>query len=53
MEPLKTKKNMCEILQISLPTLNNWMKSGKVKYVKIGRCVRFLNEEVERLKRGE
>ena len=53
METLKTKEELCEILQISLSTLNNWMKSGKVKYLKIGRCVRFLNEEVERLKMGE
>ena len=53
METLKTKKDLCQILQISLPTLNKWMKSGKVKYVKIGRSVRFRDAEIERLKRGE
>lgn len=53
METLKTKKDLCEILKISLSTLNNWMKSGKVKYIKIGNNVRFCDKEIERLKRGE
>ena len=53
MDTLKSKKDLCEIFQISLGTVNNWMKTGKIKYLKIGNSVRFLNEEVERLKRGE
>lgn len=53
MDTLKTKKDLCEIFQISLGTVNNWMKTGKIKYLKIGNSVRFLNEEVERLKWGE
>ena len=53
MDTLKTKKDLCEIFQISLGTVNNWMKTGKIKYLKIGNSVRFLNEEVERLKRSE
>ena len=53
MDTLKTKKDLCEIFQISIGAVNNWMKTGKIKYIKIGRSVRFSNEEVERLKRGE
>lgn len=50
---MKTKKDLCEIFRVSLGTVNNWIKQGKIKAVKIGRSVRFSEEEIERLKRGE
>lgn len=50
---MKTKKEICEIFKVSIGTVNNWIKSGKIKAVKIGRAVRIQDEEVERLKRGE
>ena len=50
---MKTKKDLCEIFRVSLGTVNNWIKQGKIKAVKIGHSVRFSDEEVERLKRSE
>lgn len=50
---MKTKKDLCEIFQVSLGTVNNWIRDGRIKIVKIGRTVRIPDEEVERLKRGE
>lgn len=50
---MKTKKELCEIFKVSIGTVNNWIKNGKIKAVKIGRAVRVPDEEVERLKRGE
>ena len=52
-ENMKTKKDVCEIFKISLGTVNNWIKQGKIKVVKIERTVRIPEEEIERLKRGE
>ena len=50
---MKTKKDICEIFKVSLGTVNNWIKQGKIKVVKIERTVRIPEEEIERLKRGE
>lgn len=50
---VKTKNDVCEIFKVSLGTVNNWIKQGKIKVVKIGRTVRISEEEIERLKRGE
>lgn len=50
---MKTKKEVCEIFKVSLGTVNNWIKQGKIKVVKIERTVRIPEEEIERLKRGK
>lgn len=52
-EQMKTKNDVCEIFKVSLGTVNNWIKQGKIKVVKIGRSVRISEEEIERLKKGE
>ena len=43
-----TQKQVAELLQISRRTLFAWMKTGRLPYVKIGRCVRFLQGDVLR-----
>lgn len=50
---MKTKKELCEIFKVSIGTVNNWIKNGTIKAVKIGKVVRIPDEEVERLKRGK
>lgn len=50
---MKTKSDVCKIFKVSLGTVNNWIKEGKIKAVKIGRSVRISEEEIDRLKRGE
>lgn len=41
-----TKKEICEIYAISLPTVNRMMKRG-MPYYKVGKLVRFYPEEVK------
>mgnify|MGYP006080380817 CR=1 FL=1 len=42
------KKEVMEYLNCSKGTIDNWMKSGKLEYIKIGRLVRFDKEIVDR-----
>ena len=51
-DTVKTKKDVCEIFKVSIGTVNKWIKSGKIKVVKIGKVVRISEEEIERLKKG-
>jgi len=56
MNKLLTKKEVCKLLQISLPTLNRYTKQGLV-YYKHGYFVRFKKKDVDkwvnsRIKKG-
>ena len=44
-----TRKETAAILRISLPTLTEWCKEGKVPAYKIGSRVRFVKKEIEQL----
>ena len=44
-----SKKEVCEILRISIGSLDGLMKRGEINYVKINRSVRFRIEEVRSL----
>lgn len=46
---LLTEQNVAELLQVSVKTLQGqrWMKIG-IPYLKIGRSVRYRQEDVER-----
>ena len=48
-------KQMCELLHVERRTVYRWLKSGKVKGVRVGRKWLFDREQVERLltKRGQ
>jgi len=49
---LLTRKKVCELLHISLPTLHKWIKQGKLTSYKLGnKPVRLKQEDVERLLR--
>ena len=43
-----TVKEVMEILKVSRTAVNNWMKSGKLKYHKVGRLVRIKSEDLKR-----
>lgn len=44
-----TRKETCQILRISLPTLGNYVKQGIIKKYRIGRRVLFKKVEIESL----
>ena len=43
---LLTRKEVAIICEVSLSTIDRWMKQGKLNYFKIGRSVRFRKEQV-------
>ena len=47
MKELYTKTDLAEQLSVSIGTINNHMKSGNLKYLKIGKAVRFADNDVE------
>jgi len=42
-----------DLLKTSRPTFYRWLRSGKIKGMKIGRQWRFYREDIERFMRGE
>ena len=46
-------KQVADILNVSRQTVLNWVKSGYVKAVKIGRQYRIEQSEIERLRSGK
>jgi len=44
---LRTRKEVAEILGISLPTLHTWTKEGIIKAYRIGNSVRYKIEDIE------
>ena len=47
-----TRNEVCEMLQISLATLTNWCKEGRLKASKQGKVVRFYKKDVLELLRS-
>lgn len=43
---LLTKKELAVILKASIPSIDRWMKTGKIPYIKVGRKVLFNQETV-------
>ena len=43
---LLTKKDLCEYLKCSIGSVDNFMKDGRIKYIKLGKMVRFDKDEV-------
>jgi excisionase family DNA binding protein len=46
-KPYLTRKEVCKILQISLPTLSDWAKQGFIKSHRIGSRILFKAEEID------
>lgn len=47
MNNLYTKIDLSELLSVSVGTIDNQMKGGKLPYVKFGKAVRFREEDVD------
>lgn len=52
-EELITTTELLKILKISKITLYDWIKKGKVRYIRIGKEYRFDRKELDRLLKGE
>jgi|TARA_B100000809_G_scaffold256512_2_gene296578 excisionase family DNA binding protein len=49
MENLYTKYDLSDLLKVSIGTIDNKMKEGTLNYMKIGKSVRFTEEDVSTL----
>lgn len=47
MDPVLTKEQAAEHLQVTVRTIDAWMKRGLIPYLKIGRTVRIRAREVD------
>ncbi len=45
---LITKKELCKYLKCSVGTIDNLMKEGKIKYIKLGKMVRFDKQDIDK-----
>ena len=45
---LLSKRDLCDMLDFSLGSINNMIKHNKISYYKIGKSVRFDYEEVDK-----
>ncbi len=50
-EEMLTRKEVCERLQISNPTLHRWVKEGYLKPVKVGSTKRYRESDINKLLR--
>ncbi|HBM15134.1 MAG TPA: hypothetical protein DD381_02130 [Lentisphaeria bacterium] len=48
-----TVKESCKRLKISKPTLYQLIKRGRIKPIKLMKCTRVLESEIEKILRGE
>lgn len=46
-DELLTRKEVAEMLSISLPTLHEWTKEGTIKAYRIGRAIRYKHDDVQ------
>ena len=44
---LLTKKDLCKYLKCSIGSVDNFMKNGRIKYIKLGKMVRFDKDEID------
>lgn len=49
MKNLYTIKEVSEALRISEGTLRDWIQYRRIPFVRIGRCIRFRQEDIERI----
>ena len=47
MDKLYTKNDLSKNLKLSVSTIDNHMKEGKINYLKIGKSVRFSKPDVK------
>lgn len=46
-------EEVAKILKLSEATIRKWILLKKIKYIKVGNSVRILQDELDRLMKGE
>jgi excisionase family DNA binding protein len=47
-----TRKQVASKFQVSESVINKWIREGKVRVIKLGRCVRISAAELQRVLQG-
>lgn len=50
---MKTTQEVAEFFNVTSQTVRNWVKSGKIEYIKIGRGIRIPEEAIEKILKKE
>jgi len=50
---LLNTQHIAEYLDVSTSTIRSWVKHGKIPYMKLGKCVRFDLNELNKWLRGK
>lgn len=48
MDKLYTTKELADLLQVNRMSIYNWVRRGKLSYIKLGSLVRFSEESVNK-----
>ena len=48
MDKLLTPEDVAQLLSVSLKTVGNWLRSGQLRGIKLGRLWRIPEQELER-----
>lgn len=46
LEPLMTEQEVCDFLKVNPHTLRHWRRTGKIRFVKIERHIRFYQSDI-------
>ena len=49
MQKLFTAEQAAEILQVKKSTIYDWVYRGKIRHVKLGKMLRFLEDDIKHL----
>lgn len=52
-KPLYKIAEICELFKITRPTLDDWVRHGKLRKLKVRSRVYFLGKDIERILKGE
>ena len=51
MQRLLTIGDVAEALSLSEYTLREWIQYRRIPFIKLGRCIRFRSEDIERIQK--
>ncbi|MHC4196880.1 MAG: helix-turn-helix domain-containing protein [Planctomycetota bacterium] len=51
MQQLLTVEDTAKALNISVSTLRDWIQYRRIPFIRLGRCIRFRPEDLERIQK--
>ena len=51
MQKLLTAEEVAEVLNLSVYTLRDWVQYRRIPFIRLGRCIRFREEDIEKIQK--